>query len=166
MKTFHSVPPQSTSVQRTVCIWYYLWARYKLRQEVRASVLLLPRQVTTAKTSLFWAHKLRHLPLLSCQGHSALSPPTPVRSSQPRRSAQHPSARGRVTVCVNPQYLHISTSQQTVVQSFTLLHDPQSSIPKWQYTQLLSTRNPSHLLPRTARPAAPKNPFGCSEQTN
>lgn len=36
MKTFHSVPPQPTSVQRTVCFWYYPGARYKLRQEVRA----------------------------------------------------------------------------------------------------------------------------------
>lgn len=37
MKTFHSVPPQPTSVQRTVRVRYYPGARYKRRQEVGAS---------------------------------------------------------------------------------------------------------------------------------
>lgn len=75
MKTFHSVPPQSTSVQRTVCVWYYLQARYKPRREVRASDLL-PRQSPTAKNFLFGAHEGRHLLPPSRRGHSTPSPST------------------------------------------------------------------------------------------
>lgn len=99
------------------------------------------------------------------------SVPTLQPGAPSLRHSQQPAAQGRATVLC---YLQPSTSPQTAVQSETLLHDQHSSIPKWQYTQLLSTRNPflqipsatSHLLPRSVRPAAPKDPFGYSEQTN
>lgn len=162
MKTFQRVPPQSTRVQRTVCIWCRLWRGTNRGKRVRASGLL-PRQSLLPKTLHTWVGTFT-API----PHSV---PTLQPGAPSLRHSQHPAARGRATVL---WYLQPSTSPQTAVQSETLLHDQHSSIPKWQYTQLLSTRNPflqipsatSHLLPRSVRPAAPKDPFGYSEQTN
>lgn len=165
MKTFHSVPPQPTSVQRTVCVWYYPGAKYKRRQEVGASDSI-PDSQTLPKPPCVE----RRRGDTSHQDTTHTAPPRPCKELQAWRTHSALELKGEPRLCVSLWYLHTSTSQ-TVVQSFTLLHDQQSSIPKWQYTQLLSTRNPSFQIPSAAshlllRPAAPKNPFGYSEQRN
>lgn len=124
MKTFHSVPPQATSKQscwRRCCPR----ARYELRrsQSCFPDSQLLPRAPYPERTR-------RHWPLLSRRGRDMLPPHAALTLL--RASGEHPapSSWRESHSPANLRYLHISTSRQTAVQSFTPLHDQQSSTPK------------------------------------
>lgn len=78
MKTFHSVPPQPTSVQRTVCIWYYPGARYKLKQEVRAADSIPDSQTLPKPPCAEHRREESHQDTKHCSLHC----PDPVRSSK------------------------------------------------------------------------------------
>lgn len=107
----------------------------------------LPRQSTTAKSSV-----------VSTQAETFAAPAPPQMQHYPptlpwssrelsvSEESLAPSnwrVHGSVWTCSTS----VSTIRQTVVQSLTLLHDQQSSIPMWQYRQLL--QHQESILPDT-----------------
>ena len=101
---------------------------------------LLARQPIAARGSSLWAHKQQQCLLPVLLGHStALHHPLTLQNSEPWRSAQHPSTRGRHSSAGACGTSALVLPHKQSYSHFTLLHDQQSSIPKWQYTEYSKT---------------------------
>lgn len=76
MKTFHSVPPQSTSVQRTVCVQYWMskvQIEARSQSSSRPGSQLLPR--TPHSVHIHWVHTAAVSPLLHPAEDTTRCPP-------------------------------------------------------------------------------------------
>lgn len=126
MKTFQRVPPQSTRVQRTVCIWCRLWRGTNGGKRVRAWGLL-PRQSLLPKTL--------HLSGDIHRSHPTRCPHAPARSPKPEALPAPCSSRHSHSPVVPPAQ-HQPTNSCTVRNTTTW-----STL---QYSQVTIYTTPQH----------------------
>lgn len=112
MKTFRRVPPQSTRVQRTVCIWCCLQRGTNQGKEIRVSGLL-PRQSQLPKTlhlsgDVHCSHPTRcpHAPARSPKPEAI---PAPFSSRQSHSPVVPPAQHQRTNSCTVKHYYMINT---------------------------------------------------------
>lgn len=135
MKTFQRVPPQSTRVQRTVCIWCCLQRGTNRGKEVRASGLL-PRQSPLPKT-LHTSGDIQHYHPTQCPQASARSSkpqalPAPFSSRQSHSPVVPPAQHQPTNSCTVRNTTTWSTLQYSQVTIYTTPQHQESISPRYQ----------------------------------
>lgn len=138
MKTFHSVPPQSTSVQRTVCIQYWM---SKVQIEAKSQSSSPPDSQLLPRTP-HSVHTAAASPLLHPAEDTTRCPPAlpcPGERLEASEECPAPLTRGRVTVLREPA---VPPHQYQVANSCTVVYTTTWSTI--QYSQVTIYITPQH----------------------